>query len=110
LIRLVMNMLFICSRNKKRSRTAEMIFRDVLGHKVWSAGTEANAVVRVSEKMISHADMIFVMEKVHKDKLQYQFGDLLADKTIMILDIPDEYEYMDEELVTMLKDMMEPYW
>jgi len=105
-----MNILFICSRNKKRSRTAETIFRDVQGHKVWSAGTEANAIVRVSEKLINRSDMIFVMEKVHRDKLIYQFGDLLADKTIVILDIPDEYEYMDEELVTMLRDMMEPYW
>jgi len=105
-----MNILFICSRNKKRSCTAETIFRDVQGHKVWSAGTEANAIVRVSEKLINRSDMIFVMEKVHRDKLIYQFGDLLADKTIVILDIPDEYEYMDEELVTMLRDMMEPYW
>lgn len=89
-----MNILFICSRNKKRSRTAETIFRDQQEHNVSSAGTEANAVVRVTEKMIARADMIFVMEKVHRDKLRHQFGDMLGDKEIVVLNT----------------DMMEPYW
>lgn len=54
--------------------------------------------------MIQRADIIFVMEKVHKEKLAYQFNDLISNKKIIVLNIPDEYEYMDEDLVKMLKD------
>ena len=105
-----MNILFVCSRNKKRSRTAETIFRDKEGHKVLSAGTEENAQQRVTEKLLNWAELVLVMEKVHKGKLRYKYGSLLADKELVVLNIPDEYEYMDDELVAMLQDMMEGYW
>lgn len=107
--RIVMNILFVCSRNKKRSRTAETIFRDLQGHKVLSAGTEENAQQRVTEKLLNWADLVLVMEKVHKEKLRYKYGNLLDDKQLIVLDIPDEYEYMDEELVAMLRSVMEEY-
>jgi predicted protein tyrosine phosphatase len=57
-----MNILFVCSRNQWRSRTAETIFKDHQGHNVRSAGTEKDARVKVSEKLIHWADLIFVME------------------------------------------------
>jgi predicted protein tyrosine phosphatase len=107
---ILMNILFICSRNKKRSRTAETIFRNYPGHKVLSAGTEDNAQQRVTEKLVHWAELIFVMENVHREKLFYKYGSLLDGKPLVVLDIPDEYEYMDEELVAMLEDMMEGYF
>lgn len=105
-----MNILFVCSRNKKRSRTAETIFRNYPGHKVLSAGTEESARQRVTEKMLLWADLVLVMEKVHKQKLHRKYGSLLDDKKLVVLNIPDEYEYMDEELVAMLQDMMKEYF
>jgi len=101
-----MNILFICSRNKRRSLTAEAIFRNHGLHHVSSAGTEESARRRVIQNMLDAADLIFVMEKRHRDRILQNFS---VSKEIVILNIPDEYEYMNEELIAMLEDMVNPY-
>jgi protein-tyrosine phosphatase len=104
-----MNILFICSRNKRRSATAEAIFRNSANHSVQSAGTEESAVHRVNEKLLVWADIIFVMEKKHREKIEEKYYEIVAARQLIVLDIPDEYEYMDEELVDMLRDIVESY-
>jgi predicted protein tyrosine phosphatase len=104
-----MNVLFVCSRNKWRSRTAETIFKGHQGHQFRSAGTENDARIKVNEKLINWAEMIFVMEKRHKQRLQDKFDQLLNGKEIVILDIEDNYQYMDEELIATLKISVTPY-
>ena len=69
-----MNILFVCSRNKWRSRTAETIFKNNQKHNVKSAGTENDARIKVTEKLISWSDLIFVMEKKHRERLKEKFG------------------------------------
>jgi predicted protein tyrosine phosphatase len=88
-----MNILFVCSRNKWRSRTAETIFKDSQIHQVKSGGTENDARVRVNEKLLNWAELIFVMEKRHKQRLQEKFEHLLDGKKVVILDIKDNYQY-----------------
>lgn len=63
-------LLFVCSRNKWRSLTAEKIFSGLGTYQVRSAGTEENARVKVTAGHIGWADIIFVMEKKHQAKLQ----------------------------------------
>ena len=104
----MLNVLFICSRNQWRSPTAERVFRNHPGVSVRSAGTSANARKHVSVEDIRWADLILVMEEKHKSRLVAQFTRLLADKRIHVLDIPDDYEYMDPELVEQLKEAVEP--
>lgn len=104
-----MNILFICSRNKWRSRTAETIFKDDQNHDFRSAGTENDARIKINEKLINWAELIFVMEKRHKQRLQDRFDRLLDGKKIVILDIEDNYQYMDEELIETLKISVGPY-
>jgi protein-tyrosine phosphatase len=104
-----MNLLFVCSRNKWRSPTAETIFKNSNEHAVRSAGTENSARIRINKQMIAWADIIFVMEKKHKLKLTAKYAALLDSKKIVILDIEDNYQYMDPELVTMLKDAVMHY-
>jgi predicted protein tyrosine phosphatase len=96
-------LLFICSRNKWRSLTAERIFNGVNGYEVRSAGTEPNARIKVTSGHIGWADVVFVMEKKHLRRIRDQFGYILENKKIINLDIPDDYSYMDEELVELLK-------
>lgn len=103
------NILFICSKNKWRSPTAEAIFSRDTRMNVRSAGTSQKAKRTVSEKDITWADIIFVMEKKHKQRLKARFTRLLDYKDIITLDIPDEYQFMDAELVELLKDGGEPY-
>ncbi|MDT3739335.1 MAG: protein tyrosine phosphatase [Candidatus Kapabacteria bacterium] len=104
-----MNILFICSRNKWRSRTAETIFKDSQDFNVKSAGTEPTARIRVSAKLIDWADIIFAMEKRHKQRLIENFRILANDKQIIVLDIPDEYQYMDSELIEIIKTSVSTY-
>jgi protein-tyrosine phosphatase len=63
----------------------------------------------VNEKHLLWADLIFVMEKRHKERLKQKFPSLISEKEIIILNIPDEYKYMDTELVKMLKSSISPY-
>ena len=103
-----LNLLFICSRNQWRSPTAEHLFRSDQ-YRTRSAGTEPSARVRVNEKHLAWAELIFVMEKRYRQRLQQQFPHLLDGKTVIVLDIPDEYGYMDEELVQLLRLSVGPY-
>ena len=96
-----MNALFICSRNRLRSPTAERMFFGKLGLEVRSAGTERDADNAISSDDIDWAEVIFVMESRHKKRLQQMFGALLAHKRF-VLGISDDYEFMQPELVTML--------
>ena len=43
------------------------------------------------------------MEEKHKSRLKAEFGRKLEGKTIHVLDIPDDYKYMDPELVEQLE-------
>ncbi|GGC61014.1 protein-tyrosine-phosphatase [Pedobacter quisquiliarum] len=104
-----MNLLFICSRNKWRSRTAEDLFKRLNGYEVRSAGTAESARVRVNEKLLVWADIIFVMERDHKKRLQQKFSSDVLNKEMIVLDIPDEYQYMDEALVEILNETILPY-
>ena len=103
------NILFICSRNQWQSPTAEKVYsKDPRVH-VRSAGTSPKARHTVKAKDISWADSIFVMEYKHKDKLKVEYAKLLQYKKVIVLDIPDEYGYMDEELVGLIKASVEGY-
>ena len=104
-----MNILFICSRNQWRSPTAENIFKDRPGTQVRSAGTANSARVRVSEKILQWADLIFVMEKKHKARIAEKFPSICSQKEIVVLDIADEYQYMDAALVDLLRDKLAPH-
>ena len=97
-----MKLLFVCSQNRLRSLTAESIFDGVGGHEVRSVGTEPGARIRVNAGHLGWADVIFVMEKRHLNRLQKKFREDIAGKRIICLYIPDEYEYMDEELIDRL--------
>ena len=97
------NLLFICSRNQWRSPTAEEIWRKKPGVNVRSAGTSPKAKKTVSSADIRWADVIFVMEKKHKNRLAAEFTRMLERKVIHVLDIPDEYKYMDPELISELE-------
>lgn len=103
------NLLFICSQNKLRSPTAEHIFKNYENFDVRSAGLDSDAVYTLSSDEIIWADIIFVMENRHKNKLQKKFKTYLKDKKLYILNIPDEYDYMDDELIKILKKKIPKY-
>jgi predicted protein tyrosine phosphatase len=103
------HILFLCSQNKLRSPTAEAVFADHPGIEVDSAGLNNNAEVPLSEEQIRWADLIIVMEKAHRSRLNLKFKKVLAGKHIAVLDIPDDYNYMDPKLIELLKKRCTPY-
>lgn len=103
------NILFICSKNQWRSPTGEQIFKNHAELNVRSAGTSASARKTVNAKDIQWADTIFVMEEKHKSRLKAEFTRLFNYKDIQVLDIPDEYQYMDEELIDILEQSVCAY-
>ncbi len=97
------NLLFVCSRNQWRSPTAELLFRNHPSYNARSAGTSEKARVKLSQKLISWADYIIVMERKHKEMIRAKFSPVVAGKTIMMLDIEDSYAFNDPELIGILK-------
>ncbi|WP_192981080.1 low molecular weight protein tyrosine phosphatase family protein [Pseudomonas sp. EggHat1] len=95
--------LFICSRNRLRSPTAERVFAQWPGVETDSAGLAPDAEVRVSAEQLDWATLIFVMEKNQRSKLTRQYRQVLAGKRVICLDIPDDYAYMQPELVSLLQ-------
>jgi predicted protein tyrosine phosphatase len=92
-------LLFICSRNRIRSLTAERVMAAVPGFEVRSAGTQPMARIVVTEGHLLWADIVFVMEKSHLQRLRAKFPEAANCKQIVNLHIPDIYELMQPELV-----------
>lgn len=102
-------LLFVCSKNRLRSPTAETVFSHYPGVEVASAGTNGDAETVVSSDLLDWADIVFVMEKRHRDFVSAKFGSAAKDKRIVVLGIPDRYGYMDPELVRLLEMKVRPY-
>ena len=97
------NVLFICSRNQWRSPTAEAVWRRHPLLSVRSAGTSRTARRKVTVEDLRWADVILVMEEKHRSRLLADFTASVSHKPIHVLDIPDDYKFMDPELVEHLQ-------
>ena len=97
------NVLFVCSQNRLRSPTAEQVFSKRQDIEVASAGTNHDADTPLTHDLVAWADIIFVMEKAHRTKLQKKFKTSLKKASVICLDIPDDYEYMQPELIRLLE-------
>ena len=102
-INLKTKLLFLCSRNQWRSPTAEELFRDHPRYEARSAGTVDGARVKLTAGHIGWADVIFCMEKKHASTVTERFSAELGDKPLITLRIPDDYHYMDPELIELLR-------
>lgn len=102
------NVLFICSRNQWRSPTGEQVWRGHDGVHVRSAGTSRSARRRVTVADLRWADLIFVMEEKHKSRIKAEFREETRFKDLHVLDVPDEYQFMDPELVELLREKCAP--
>ena len=101
------NLLFICSKNQWRSPTAELLFKNHPIHQARSAGTSDKALIKINQKMIDWADVIFLMERKHMDIVRQRFD--LSDQMLIVLDIGDEYQFGDAELISVLKTNLAEY-
>ncbi len=101
--------LFVCSQNKLRSPTAEQVFADWPGIEVSSAGTNHDAENPLTGELVAWANLIFVMERQHRSKVQRKFKRHLGNTRLICLDIPDEYAFMDPDLIRILQPRVRRY-
>lgn len=97
------NILFVCSQNRLRSPTAEQAFASWPGVDVASAGLNHDAENPLTAELVEWAQLIFVMERSHRNKLRAKFKAQLKSQRVVCLEIPDEYDFMAPELVQLLK-------
>ena len=72
--------LFVCTMNYQRSRTAAEIYKTDERFEVCSAGVAKDAYTRIDMENLTWADFIIVMEKAHRNKIRKQFKSDYADK------------------------------
>lgn len=102
------HVLFVCSRNRLRSPTAERVFADHPGIECESAGLTPDAENPLTGDLVEWADIIFVMEKAHRAKLLQRFRRHLKRARVVCLDIADDYELMDPRLIAILTAKVRP--
>lgn len=95
--------LFVCSRNRIRSLTAEHLLAGVPGFAVRSAGTQPEARVVVTAGHLRWADVILVMEKSHLARIERKFPGGMDGRSAHALHIPDDYVFMQAELLDELR-------
>ena len=99
--------LFVCGRNQWRSPTAERVYRDDPRIEVRSVGVSEKSRRRISADDLAWADLVMVMERRYKSRITETFRDQERLPLIVSLDIPDEYEYMDDELIKLIDEGVE---
>jgi predicted protein tyrosine phosphatase len=100
-------LLFVCTINRMRSATAQKIFETDSRFEVQSAGTDQSASTVLTQDHLHWADTVIVMEKHHRAHIRKHFPDVYAKKKIVCLYLPDDYEYMDPMLISILKEKVE---
>ncbi len=104
-----LHVLFICAMNRLRSPTAEQIFAAHPRIQALSAGLNHDAENPLTPDLVHWAQLIFVMENGHRNKLQKKFKQHINGQRIICLNIPDDYEFMDPELISLLKARVLPH-
>ena len=106
--------LFICSANKQRSKTAEDYFSSKYANFHFiSAGTNIKMCERegtnpITIDILEQSDLIFVMENSHKKEVK-NFINCKFKKELIVLNIPDLYKYYQKELIEILEDRILSY-
>lgn len=101
--------LFICSMNRLRSPTAEQVFATHPGIECDSAGLNNDAHNPVTGELVEWAELIFMMEQVHRTKLSRRFKSHIGNRRVVCLEIPDDYDFMEPALVEMLRRKVTPH-
>lgn len=105
---------FVCTAGMLRSPTAAAIACG-MGWNTRSCGTDRNALILLTEQLINWADKIYFVNSENYETAKLQFGPdagianwvltALEQKSV-VWNIPDEYVYMDPELVKQIQELL----
>ena len=105
----MIKILFVCSSNVNRSRTAEDIYANRQGLEVKSAGILPHARTPVTEELLNWADVILVMHKVHLQTIEQKFADCLDGCTMDCLHVSSVFEYMHPRLIEKITEKVDAW-
>jgi predicted protein tyrosine phosphatase len=94
-----LRILFVCGRNQWRSPTAKRIYRKDPRVTVRLGGVASKSSRTISERDLDWADLVIVMEPRHAARIRANFRARDSFPPMESLDIPDEYQFMDKELI-----------
>jgi predicted protein tyrosine phosphatase len=106
------NILFVCSANKDRSKTAEDYFSEKYSdHTFDSAGTNKKTCNQlgtnyIERRQLDWADRVYVMESKHHKAIKELYGKQHSNK-IHVLNIRDIYSYGSKDLTTLLESKID---
>lgn len=89
--------LFVCSAGLLRSATAARIYAKKYNTR--AAGSEKYALIPVSDELLLWADEVVFVNPFNHMSTAYKFDLDTFDCKVKVLDIPDDYEYMDPQLI-----------
>ncbi len=95
-------LLFVCTANRLRSPTAEAICQGIEGIEALSAGTNNDCEQPLTGDLIEWADVVIAMDREHRNRINRKFRTQMKGKPLAVLGIPDDYDYMQPELVSLL--------
>ena len=104
-----LRVLFVCRYNRRRSATAERVFSKDPRLDVRSAGTSDDALVQVNAHMLAWADLLFVIDDGQERALLARFANDPALERLVNLEIPDDFPFLDPELVRLLQNRANPH-
>lgn len=94
--------LCLCSAGMLRSPTAANVLHQEYGYNTRAAGvTEEYALVPVDDVLFAWADEIVCVEKAIQIALADKFN--IKDKRVVVLNIPDNFEWNDPNLRDLIK-------
>ena len=110
----MVKILFVCSNNQDRSKTAEDLYKNDPRYEVKSCGVDIVATQPVTKELVNWAEVIVCMNDKHDRqvfKLHQMFPYLKPmNKKIIDFDIPDHHVRGDPELVLLIKQKMQQYF
>ena len=101
--------LFVCEGNRHRSPTAERLYATTPGVKARSAGLSPLARVEVTDELLEWADVVFVMDDRLERLIRKRFALAIDGKKLVCLAIPDDFQFMQPELLALLTERLVPH-
>jgi protein-tyrosine phosphatase len=97
------NVLVVCGRNKRRSRTAEYIFKNDMRFSIRSVGLSPKSERQLKAKDLEWADLCLVMDNQQRKRIVDQYRAMELPE-LQVLQIDDVYEYLEPELIEILTE------
>lgn len=97
--------LTVCSAGLLRSPTAAHVLAQEYGYNTRSCGiSDEFALIRLDQVLLHWADELVFMERSQLKAATMRFPDDQIVSRAVVLDIPDNFSYMDEDLQRLIRE------